>query len=266
MPIQLVIHGHFYQPPRENPWTGAIERQESASPFHDWNARVAHECYLPNARSRVLDERGRIQDIVNNYERLSWNFGPTLLAWISEAAPDLLKALVAADRASLSRLGHGNAIAGYELVVRPEHRPETVRGNRGDRSRGMEAFFASEHHGSIRRSGEGRFGARFDHPDHRQRCQGLFQKFHHPDVGSSVPAPQPTVQYEAPFPQHGQQGMVGAAPALLRVVAFLHPPPVPSGVQTPRSPGPDCNLLRASAPSPVARPRAARRTAPPSPA
>ncbi|MCX5734235.1 MAG: DUF3536 domain-containing protein [candidate division NC10 bacterium] len=120
MPIHLVIHGHFYQPPRENPWTGAIERQESASPFHDWNARVAHECYLPNARSRVLDERGRIQDIVNNYERLSWNFGPTLLAWISEAAPDLLKVLVAADRASLSRLGHGNAVAqAYNHMILP---------------------------------------------------------------------------------------------------------------------------------------------------
>ncbi|HEX7513602.1 MAG TPA: glycoside hydrolase, partial [Candidatus Methylomirabilis sp.] len=120
MPIHLVIHGHFYQPPRENPWTGAIERQESASPFHDWNARVAHECYLPNARSRVLDERGRIQDIVNNYERLSWNVGPTLLAWISEAAPDLLKALVAADRASLSRLGHGNAVAqAYNHMILP---------------------------------------------------------------------------------------------------------------------------------------------------
>ncbi|HEX7547429.1 MAG TPA: glycoside hydrolase, partial [Candidatus Methylomirabilis sp.] len=120
MPIHLVIHGHFYQPPRENPWTGAIERQESASPFHDWNARVAHECYLPNARSRVLDERGRIQDIVNNYERLSWNVGPTLLAWISEAAPDLLKALVAADRVSLSRLGHGNAVAqAYNHMILP---------------------------------------------------------------------------------------------------------------------------------------------------
>ena len=79
-----------------------------------------YECYLPNARSRVLDERGRIQDIVNNYERLSWNFGPTLLAWISEATPDLLKALVAADRASLSRLGHGNAVAqAYNHMILP---------------------------------------------------------------------------------------------------------------------------------------------------
>ncbi len=93
MPIHLVIHGHFYQPPRENPWTGAIERQESAAPFHDWNARIAEECYLPNARARVLDEQGRIRDIVNNYERMSFNFGPTLLSWAAGASPDLLSAV-----------------------------------------------------------------------------------------------------------------------------------------------------------------------------
>src|SRR5512137_1157334 len=111
MPIHLVIHGHFYQPPRENPWTGTIERQESAAPFHDWNARIAEECYLPNARARVLDGQGRIQDIVSNYEKMSFNFGPTLLCWTTEAAPDLLRVLTAADRASLTRLEHGNAIA-----------------------------------------------------------------------------------------------------------------------------------------------------------
>ncbi len=120
MPIHLVIHGHFYQPPRENPWTGAIERQESAAPFHDWNARIAEECYLPNARARVLDERGRIRDIVNNYERMSFNFGPTLLSWAAGASPDLLSALGAADRASLARLGHGNAIAqAYNHMILP---------------------------------------------------------------------------------------------------------------------------------------------------
>jgi len=120
MPIHLVIHGHFYQPPRENPWTGAIERQESAAPFHDWNVRIAEECYLPNTRSRVLDDQGRIQEIVNNYERLSFNFGPTLLAWAAVAAPDLLPALAAADQASTARLGHGNAIAqAYNHMILP---------------------------------------------------------------------------------------------------------------------------------------------------
>jgi alpha-amylase/alpha-mannosidase (GH57 family) len=120
MPIHLVMHGHFYQPPRENPWTGTIERQVSAAPFPDWNARIADECYLPNARSRVLDEQGRIQDIVNNYDRLSFNFGPTLLAWLAQAAPEGLAALVRADRESRARLGHGNAIGqAYNHMILP---------------------------------------------------------------------------------------------------------------------------------------------------
>ncbi len=120
MAIHLVIHGHFYQPPRENPWTGEIERQESAAPFHDWNARIVAECYEPNARSRVLDEHGRIQDIVNNYERVSFNVGPTLLAWLKEAEPEVVAALRDADRASQARLGHGNAIAqAYNHMILP---------------------------------------------------------------------------------------------------------------------------------------------------
>ena len=120
MAIHLVIHGHFYQPPRENPWTGEIERQESAAPFHDWNARIAAECYTPNARSRVLDSRGRIQDIVNNFERLSFNVGPTLLSWIIAEAPDVFEAMLRADGASQRRLGHGNAIAqAYNHMILP---------------------------------------------------------------------------------------------------------------------------------------------------
>ncbi|MFB3819090.1 MAG: DUF3536 domain-containing protein [Candidatus Methylomirabilales bacterium] len=120
MPVHLVIHGHFYQPPRENPWTGAIERQPSAAPFPNWNLRIAAECYEPNARSRVLDARGHIRAIVNNYARLSWNFGPTLLSWLAEAAPDVLAALRQADAESLARLGHGNAIAqAYNHMILP---------------------------------------------------------------------------------------------------------------------------------------------------
>ncbi len=120
MAIHLVIHGHFYQPPRENPWTGQIERQESAAPFHDWNARIAAECYAPNARSRVLDAGGRILDIVNNYERLSFNVGPTLLAWMATGAPEVVAALREADRVSQARLNHGNAIAqAYNHMILP---------------------------------------------------------------------------------------------------------------------------------------------------
>ncbi len=117
----VIIHGHFYQPPRENPWTGRIDRQESAAPYHDWNERICLECYLPNARSRRLDGFGRVLKLVNNYESISFNFGPTLLSWIEEKYPDLHSQIVDADRASAARNnGHGNAIAQvYNHVIMP---------------------------------------------------------------------------------------------------------------------------------------------------
>ena len=75
----VCIHCHYYQPPRENPWLGAVELQDSASPYHDWNERVAAECYAPNSASRIMDGQGRIAKITNNYARISFNFAPTLL-------------------------------------------------------------------------------------------------------------------------------------------------------------------------------------------
>ena len=117
----LIIHGHFYQPPRENPWTERIDRQESASPYHDWNERIATECYHPNARSRRLDGYGRILTLVNNYEHISFNFGPTLLEWISKHHPELHGQIVEADALSAGRRGgHGNAIAQvYNHIIMP---------------------------------------------------------------------------------------------------------------------------------------------------
>jgi hypothetical protein len=117
----LIIHGHFYQPPRENPWTEQIERQESASPYHDWNDRIASECYLPNALSRRLDNWGRITKLVNNYEWISFNFGPSLISWIEENQHEVYEKILEADRASAKRLGgHGNAIAqGYNHIIMP---------------------------------------------------------------------------------------------------------------------------------------------------
>ncbi len=107
-----VVHGHFYQPPRENPWTGTVERQPSAGREHDWNERIARECYIPNGEARVLDGDGRIVDLVDNYEWMSFNFGPTLLAWLETAHPHAYPRLLAADQASAKRMnGHGNAIA-----------------------------------------------------------------------------------------------------------------------------------------------------------
>jgi len=117
----LVIHGHFYQPPRENPWTERIERQRSAAPYHDWNERITSECYLPNTRSRRLDGYGRITRLVNNYEWISFNFGPTLLSWLEETHREVYEKILEADRASSDRLGgHGNAIAqAYNHIIMP---------------------------------------------------------------------------------------------------------------------------------------------------
>ena len=95
----LIIHGHFYQPPRENPWTGEVERQISAAPYHDWNERIHDECYAPNAAA-------------NNYANISFNFGPTLLSWLERAHPETYRHVLAADKESAARRGgHGNAIA-----------------------------------------------------------------------------------------------------------------------------------------------------------
>src|SRR5262245_1419064 len=108
----VCIHGHFYQPPRENPWLDEVEVQDSAAPYHDWNARITAECYWPNAAARLLKHGNRIGAIVNNYAELSFNFGPTLNAWFARHAPDLLEQIVEADRLSRERHGgHGNALA-----------------------------------------------------------------------------------------------------------------------------------------------------------
>ena len=119
-----VIHGHFYQPPRENPWIEQIETEASAHPYHDWNARITAECYTPNGCARIYDSQRRILDIINNYEKISFNFGPTLLAWLELQASLTYQRLLAADRLSQARLGHGNAIAQvYNHVILPLANP-----------------------------------------------------------------------------------------------------------------------------------------------
>ncbi|HYM62252.1 MAG TPA: DUF3536 domain-containing protein [Thermoanaerobaculia bacterium] len=117
----LTIHGHFYQPPRENPWLEAVETQDSAAPYHDWNQRITAECYGPNASARILDSRDRIVKIVNNYASLSFNFGPTLLSWMKSEAASEYAAILEADRMSVERFGgHGSAIAqAYNHIIMP---------------------------------------------------------------------------------------------------------------------------------------------------
>ncbi len=110
----VCVHGHFYQPPREDPWTGRVEREASAAPFHDWNERITAECYGPNA---------------DNYSRMSFNFGPTLLSWLDREARPVLEAILAADRESRERFsGHGSALAqAYGHMILPLARPRDKR-------------------------------------------------------------------------------------------------------------------------------------------
>jgi alpha-amylase/alpha-mannosidase (GH57 family) len=89
----LCVHGHFYQPPRQNPWLEELEAEDSAAPFHDWNQRITAECYAPNAAARIVDGEGRLLEIHNTYTQISFNFGPTLLAWLEKAHDEHSQAL-----------------------------------------------------------------------------------------------------------------------------------------------------------------------------
>ena len=117
----VCVHGHFYQPPRENPWLEAIELQDSAYPYHDWNERVTAECYAPNAAARVLDNDHHIIRMVNNYSSMSFNFGPTLVSWLEASAPTTYQSILDADRLSGEKFsGHGSALAqAYNHIILP---------------------------------------------------------------------------------------------------------------------------------------------------
>ncbi len=121
MKRHVCIHAHCYQPPRENPWLEEVELQDSAHPFHDWNARITAECYAPNTASRILDADNRIIDIINNYSRVSFNFGPTLLSWLEIHQPDVYRAIIEANRLSKNRFnGHPAAMAQvYNHMIMP---------------------------------------------------------------------------------------------------------------------------------------------------
>jgi alpha-amylase/alpha-mannosidase (GH57 family) len=117
----ICIHCHFYQPPRENPWLEAVELQDSAYPYHDWNERITAECYAPNTAARILDGDGRIARLVDNYRNISFNFGPTLLSWMEDNAHEIYESVLQADMESRTRFsGHGNAIAqAYNHMIMP---------------------------------------------------------------------------------------------------------------------------------------------------
>ncbi len=117
----ICIHGHFYQPPRENPWLETVEAQDSAAPWHDWNDRITAECYAPNGAARIVDQQDQIIRILNNYARMSFNFGPTLLSWLEQNARPVHEAIVRADARSQARYsGHGSAMAQvYNHLIMP---------------------------------------------------------------------------------------------------------------------------------------------------
>lgn len=117
----LIIHGHFYQPPRENPWTGIVDPEPGAHPFHDWNERIYAECYQPNMAARIVDANTGTQRVVNNYAHISFDFGPTLLAWLEKKHPETYERIIAADAESASKhAGHGNAISqAYNHTILP---------------------------------------------------------------------------------------------------------------------------------------------------
>ncbi len=125
----ICVHGHFYQPPRENPWLELVEQQDEAYPFHDWNERITSECYDPNTRARILDRHGRITKLVNNYARISFNVGPTLLSWMEDSAPATYAAILDADAESRRRFGgHGSAMAQvYNHAIMPLAHPRDAR-------------------------------------------------------------------------------------------------------------------------------------------
>jgi alpha-amylase/alpha-mannosidase (GH57 family) len=117
----VCVHGHFYQPPRENPWLETVEVQDSAAPYHDWNDRITAECYAPNGASRIQNKQNEIVRILNNYARMSFNFGPTLLSWLHDKAPRTYHMILEADRVSAQRFsGHGSAVAQvYNHIIMP---------------------------------------------------------------------------------------------------------------------------------------------------
>jgi alpha-amylase/alpha-mannosidase (GH57 family) len=117
----VCIHAHFYQPPRENPWLEGVELQDSAYPYHDWNERINAECYAPNTASRILDPEQRVIDLINNYSKISFNFGPTLLSWMEKYEPEVYQSILEADKLSMERYsGHGSAMAqAYNHIIMP---------------------------------------------------------------------------------------------------------------------------------------------------
>ncbi|MBX3389202.1 MAG: DUF3536 domain-containing protein [Phycisphaeraceae bacterium] len=223
----ICVHGHFYQPPRENAWLEAVEMQESAYPDHDWNERITRECYATNAKARLLDGEGRIKAIVSNYSRMSFNFGPTLLAWMKESAPRSYAGVLEGDRQSMARFGgHGSALAqGYNHAILPlcndrDRRTQVQWGIRdfehrfGRRPEGMWMPETAADTATLEALAEG--GIRFTIMAPRQ-CDSV-RPIGQPDWHAVHDGVDPTRAYKIPLPS-GRS-----------IVAFFYDGPVSQGV------------------------------------
>lgn len=125
----VCVHGHFYQPPRGNPWQAdAVPEQPSAAPFHDWNERITAECYEPNTAAYLLNGSGEVRAVRNNFFDLSFNVGPTLFEWMEQHAPHSAKAIITADARSRSAIAQAYNHTILPLASTFERRVQVVWG------------------------------------------------------------------------------------------------------------------------------------------
>ncbi|MFK7930001.1 MAG: glycoside hydrolase, partial [Myxococcota bacterium] len=128
MTVSVCVHGHFYQPPRDNPWLGSVPCQPTAAPAHDWNERVANECYRANVGAQVWNQGGEVVARIRTYDHISFDMGPTLMRWMQLRAPDIHQSIIQSDRQHLELRGHGGAMAqSYHHTILPLDHPRDRR-------------------------------------------------------------------------------------------------------------------------------------------
>lgn len=229
-PTSLIIHGHFYQPPRENPQVDLIPKQPTAKPYQDWNEQIYDTCYRPNSGSRYLNPYGNIERIINNYQYISFDFGPTLMTWLKRYHSDTYDLIIDADKKSIERLGHGNAMAqSFNHTILPL---DTPRDARMQIDWGIDDFY--------RRFGRAPEGMWLPEAAVNPAVVDILSEAgirfvvlspwqcasYEDDSGNYVPVYHAQVPYDVPFLLHGKQGRSISAffyhPALAHDISFQH--------------------------------------------